>query len=497
MKNLFLVLLLTVLVFAQNDAHTVYNLKVEEPLSNNLTKVIINKLKAVDKEHAKVIILEINSSGGKVEAANSICRELDFLAENGVPTYAYVTQAQGASALLAVACEKIYMQPGATLGNVVLKTTFGSIDKEAIKVAKEYFGECAKLHMYPVALMQAMVDPSMEVRQISYRAQPLFKTTEELNEMRSDPSKPNKEIHDKGVIVKRGAVAIFTATECKKYGICREVYETKTKLLAALNLTEYNVEKVSNVSSDTLTQILTHKWMRILFLTLGFLGILIEFLSPGIGVPILGGMAFLFLFFIGGTYAGLVESWEIVLFVLGLGFIGLEVFAMPGMIVIGVAGAVMCFCGVLFSMQSFVYPSTEREMSLFMGNVMAITMSIGANIGMFFSISNLFPKKKPLGPLSLETGQISKAHNENLAKNQELVGKTGKVIATLRPSGRVEIDEEFYDVVTQGGMISAGETVSVLFVEGNRIIVEKTEAVSEASENTEEKAENTEKTEES
>lgn len=490
MKNLFVFLLLTVLAFSQNDAHTVYNLKVQEPLSNNLTKVIINKLKAVDKDSAKVIILEIDSSGGQIEAANMICRELDVLAESGVPTYAYITQAQGASALLAIACEKIYMQPGATLGNVVLKTTFGSIDKEGIKVAKEYFTTYAKRHLYPVALMQSMVDPDMEVHQISYRAQPLFKTTEELNEMRSDPTKPNKEIHDKGIIVKRGAVAIFSAQECKDFGICRDMYPTKAKLLDALNLTEYNVEKVSNVSSDTLTQLLTSKWVRILCLTLGFLGILIEFLSPGIGVPILGGMSFLFLFFIGGTYAGLVETWEIVIFILGLGCIALEIFVMPGMIVIGVAGAIMCFAGVLLSMQSFVYPSTPQEVSLFMGNMMAITMSIGANIAIFFSVSNLFPNKKPLGPLSLEKATISNEYNEVLAKKQDLVGKTGKVIATLRPSGRIEIDGEYYDVVTQGAMISAGETVSVLFVEGNRIIVEKAEASSS------EQAEDTEKSEE-
>merc|ERR1711976_860656 len=110
------------------------------------------------------------------------------------------------------------------------------------------------------------------------------------------------------------------------------------------------------------------------------------------------------------------------------------------------------------------------------GNMMAITMSIGANIGIFFSVSNLFPNKKPLGPLSLEKATISNEYNEVLAKKQELVGKTGKVIATLRPSGRIEIDGEYYDVVTQGAMISAGETVSVLFVEGNRIIVEKAES---------------------
>ena len=53
----------------------------------------------------------------------------------------------------------------------------------------------------------------------------------------------------------------------------------------------------------------------------------------------------------------------------------------------------------------------------------------------------------------------------------ELVGRTGVALTTLRPSGTAEIDGRRVDVVTEGGMIEAGNETKVVAVEGARVVV--------------------------
>jgi membrane-bound serine protease (ClpP class) len=54
---------------------------------------------------------------------------------------------------------------------------------------------------------------------------------------------------------------------------------------------------------------------------------------------------------------------------------------------------------------------------------------------------------------------------------RELVGQTGEAHTQLRPSGTVIINKNRYDVVTRGEMIERGQSIKVIEVEGNRIVV--------------------------
>ena len=52
-----------------------------------------------------------------------------------------------------------------------------------------------------------------------------------------------------------------------------------------------------------------------------------------------------------------------------------------------------------------------------------------------------------------------------------LVGKTGVVTTVLRPAGKINIDGEIVDVVARDGFVEVGATVTVLSVEGSKVIV--------------------------
>jgi len=61
---------------------------------------------------------------------------------------------------------------------------------------------------------------------------------------------------------------------------------------------------------------------------------------------------------------------------------------------------------------------------------------------------------------------------EQEEKWKELVGQQGKVVATLRPGGQIQIGDAIYEATTLGDFIEKETTVQVVSVEGNKIIVE-------------------------
>jgi membrane-bound serine protease (ClpP class) len=56
-----------------------------------------------------------------------------------------------------------------------------------------------------------------------------------------------------------------------------------------------------------------------------------------------------------------------------------------------------------------------------------------------------------------------------------LIGKTGKASTALHPAGIAQIQGERIDVVSEGELIDAGESISVVRVDGNRVVVRRIE----------------------
>jgi len=54
---------------------------------------------------------------------------------------------------------------------------------------------------------------------------------------------------------------------------------------------------------------------------------------------------------------------------------------------------------------------------------------------------------------------------------EDLLGKAGKALTALRPSGTVLIEGNRFDVITDGEFVSKDSEIEVVKVEGNRIIV--------------------------
>jgi membrane-bound serine protease (ClpP class) len=85
------------------------------------------------------------------------------------------------------------------------------------------------------------------------------------------------------------------------------------------------------------------------------------------------------------------------------------------------------------------------------------------------------PQMKLFSRLTLQTVQ---AADEGYTVQKEedtrrLLGRKGKAITTLRPSGKVEVEGDILVVETDGEFIEKDTPVEIIEVSGNRIIVRK------------------------
>jgi membrane-bound serine protease (ClpP class) len=66
-------------------------------------------------------------------------------------------------------------------------------------------------------------------------------------------------------------------------------------------------------------------------------------------------------------------------------------------------------------------------------------------------------------------------------RTRDLVGKGGRSVSPLRPAGIAEIEGRRVDCVADGELIDAGTAVTVVRVDGNRVVVARARAGTEAT----------------
>ena len=75
---------------------------------------------------------------------------------------------------------------------------------------------------------------------------------------------------------------------------------------------------------------------------------------------------------------------------------------------------------------------------------------------------------------SSETSQSGFVISPQPAGNSSAVGMKGKALTVLHPTGKIEVDNNTLDVVTDGEYIEKGKIVEIIEISGNRIVVKAT-----------------------
>ncbi|WP_066312010.1 nodulation protein NfeD [Bacillus sp. FJAT-29814] len=193
-------------------------------------------------------------------------------------------------------------------------------------------------------------------------------------------------------------------------------------------------------------------------LSIAGVGIVLELFSPKFGLAGFIGIGALLLFFYGHFQAGLAGFGTLALFIAGILLIFFEFF-LPG----AVAGT-LGFAALILSF--FMAGEDVLQMGV------SILIAILISIIVFFMMIKVWGKKLLLfnKMVLFDVAKKEDGYVSNVNRT-DLLGKEGKALTVLRPSGTAIIKNERVDVVSEGDFIEKDTRVIVIKVEGPRIVV--------------------------
>jgi membrane-bound serine protease (ClpP class) len=388
---------------------------------------------------AAAVVLEINTFGGRVDAAVLI---RDALLTARVRTVAFVNKrAISAGALISLAAETIAMAEGGTIG-AATPVQVGApgghdqpVAEKTVSYMRKEFRATAESRKRPPLVAEAMVDADVKIPGLIDKGKLLTLTTDEALKHK---------------------VADFRANDLEA-------------LLKRLDLSGAEVRRVVENWAELVVRWLTHPVVSSLLMTVGILGLIVEFRTPGFGVPGAVGLASLGLFFWGHWIVRLAGWEELLLVGIGLVLLAVELFVIPGFGVTGVLGIAALLAGLGLTLVGA--GATWSAIVLAVGRVgLSLLLAIGAAIVLLPVLPRL-----PVGrQLILRTEMAAQeGFTAPPAADRQWLGKRGTAATPLHPSGLARFENERVDVVSDGDWVEPGEPIEVVRVDGNRIVVRR------------------------
>ena len=424
---------------ASTQKNVVYVVPVKGVIDLGLAPFVQRVLDEAQKNQAAAVVLDINTFGGRVDAAVQI---RDALLNSPVRTIAFIDKrAISAGALISLAAQTIVMAPGSTIGAATPvqsgptgSTTAPTSEKTVSYVRKE-FRATAESRKRPPLIAEAMVDSDVVIPDVSEKGKLLTLTTEEALKLK---------------------VADLQANSIEA-------------LLKELNILDTELRSFTPNWAEEVVRFLTHPVVSSLLVSVAMLGIFLELRTPGFGAPGVIGLSSLSLFMWGHWLVQLAGWEELLLALLGVFLFALELFVIPGFGIVGILGLLALLGALVMSTLGAGSHS---------GFVLWAVVRMGFSVALAIVLTALFLKflpKLPIGrKLILSTAlDTSDGFSSAPPSDYQWLGRTGHAHSTLRPAGIADFQGHRVDVVSDGEFIDAGAPIRVLHVDGNRIVVQR------------------------
>jgi membrane-bound serine protease (ClpP class) len=410
----------------------VYRVPVTGVIELGLAPFIERSLEEAAASGARAVILDIDTPGGRVDAAERIS---DAITDAAVPVYAYINRrAFSAGALIALSTERIYMRPGSVIGAVTPVDGSGTKAPEKIVSAmRSEMRALAEVRGLDPGVAEAMVDEDVDIEGVVEAGKLLTLTTEE-------------------------AVALGYAHEVEDFDA----------LLAELGYAGAPVVTTGVNWAERIVRFFSHPIVAPFLLSLGFLGLIVEIKTPSFGMAGVAGLLALALFFGSHLIVGLAGLEDVLIFAAGLVLIGVEVFVIPGFGLFGILGGVGVVAGLYMALLGGLptAPDFTRAGMVLTTTILLILVSAWVVIRSLPGNSRL-----ARSGVFLLTRTDRDIGYESAPHRTDLVGREGTAITDLRPSGTALIGDERVDVVSESEWIPSGTPVRVVSAEGYRHVV--------------------------
>ncbi len=429
-KFLIIILFIVSSSLAQQKIYVAF---IEGDIDLGLAPYVSRVVSDAEDADADAILFRINTFGGRVDAATQI---KDAIIGTDLLTIAFINnRAISAGALIAISCDKIVMVPGSSIGAATV------VDQAGEKVGEKY---------------QSYMRSEM-------------RSTAERNGRRTDIAQGmvDERVVIEGLVDSTQLVTL-TSNESYKYGIADTLLESIDEVLKHFNLAgaESVIER-SNWAEDVV-RFLNNPVISSILIMIGFFGLFAEIKSPGWGVPGTAGLLALTLFFGSSYILQLASIVEILMFLVGLGLVLLEVFVIPGFGIAGISGILLIIASLFLAL---IGADPFIDMKAVSMAVIQLTVALVLSIILIIILAKFLPRTTIFKKFVLSVEEKSEAGFVSHTTSVDMVGKKGKALTDLRPSGTAEIDGKRVDVVTDSEFIEKGSSLEVIEVEGIRVVV--------------------------
>ncbi|PWG81788.1 NfeD family protein [Pararcticibacter amylolyticus] len=435
---LFITLLFSSWAFGQGGSK-VYLFDMKEEIGPSAWRLTRKAFQKADEAKASVVLIRMNTFGGMVDYADSIRTRILNAQQT---TIVYIdNNAASAGALIALACDRIYMKKGAGIGAASVVNPKGEIMPE-------------KYQSYMRGLMRATAEAKGRDPRIA--------------EAFVDPDVAIPGINEKGKVL------TLTSREAVKAGFCEAEVSDLNEVLNAERIDSSLVVTHHVSFIDRIIAFLINPAVSGILILLIIGGIYFEMQSPGIGFALLVAVVAALLFFAPLYLEGLAAHWEIGLFLVGVILLLLEIFVIPGFGVAGIMGIICIIGGLVLSLVlndwfDFTVTGSEQISSaamLVMGS-MVLAIVVCVFVGKSLLKTPVFQR------LVLQDEQRSQMGYVSGRQRDEMLNKTGYAKTDMRPSGKIEIEGKWYDAVSLDGYIDKGTEVVVEKQENYNVFVRK------------------------
>jgi membrane-bound serine protease (ClpP class) len=421
--------------FAQKKAVMVMEIKSE--IDPRVTRYVDLALKHAEETKADIVIIEMDTYGGILTDAKDI---VDKVMGFKKPIWVFInSDAASAGALISIACDSIYMSPGATIGAATVVDASGERAPDKYQsYMRSIMRSTAEENKRDPTIAEGMVDERVQIDSIK----------------------------------KEGQVITFSTSEAIRYGYCEGKVESIEEIFKKNNIADYELDRFSLSGADKIIAFFLNPFISGLLILAIIGGIYFEMQAPGLGFAGLVALVALILYLVPYYLNGLAENWEIIAFFIGLILIGLEVFVIPGFGIAGIAGiavTIMSLVLIMLNNDAFDFEFVPMNDIVF-----AFSAAVGGLLGgvvLLFVGGARLSNTKLYKRVALTDTQDRAAGYTASFNQTDMKGKKGVTETVLRPSGKISIEGQLYDAFTRGEYIEKGQSVEVLSETGSSLQV--------------------------
>ena len=322
---IFILIAIIGVVIANNNNSKVYVVPIQNTIDLGIPAFVNRAVNAAENNDAELLVFEINTFGGRVDAATQI---KDAISSTDIQTVAFINKrAISAGSLISLSCDKIYMTPGATIGATSVVDMSGEKQSEkAQSYMREEMGATAESSGKNVTIARGMVDEELSFEYLVV----------EGDSVKVDDIEGRKE----------GKLITLTTELALKYKIADGESESIEEIIADLNIENYDIITLDENWSEDLVRFLTDPVVSSLLTTFGTIGIISELYSAGWGIGGTIGIVCLTLALGAGYLTKLASATDLLIIFSGLALLLIEFLAIPGFGIFGIAGLVILFYGL-------------------------------------------------------------------------------------------------------------------------------------------------------